>query len=95
MSKAPWWVGPVVADEAGAVHREHHVQLLEADVVHDLVVGALEEGRVDRGDRLGPLQRQAGREQDRVLLGDADVVVALGQLLLEDVQPGARSSSRR
>ena len=29
----------VVADEAGAVHREHHVQVLEADVVDDLVVG--------------------------------------------------------
>jgi hypothetical protein len=61
---------PVVADQAGAVHREGHVELLQADVVDDLVVGALQEGRVDRADRLRPLQGQAGGEQDRVLLGD-------------------------
>ena len=80
----------VVADEPGAVHREHDVQLLEADVVDDLVEAALEEGRVDRGDRLRALEREPGGEQDGVLLGDADVVVAVGQRLLEDVEPGAR-----
>ena len=70
----------VVADEAGAVHREHDVQLLQADVVDDLVVRALEEGRVDRGDRLAALEREPGGEQHRLLLGDPDVVVAVGQL---------------
>ena len=68
---------------------EDHVQLLEADVVDDLVVGALEEGRVDRRHRLHALERQAGREQDGVLLGDAHVVVAVRQLLLKDVESGA------
>ena len=86
---------PVVADQTGAVHREHHVETLEADVVDDLVVGPLEEGRVDRRDRLAPLERQAGSEQHRLLLGDPDVEVAIGELVLEDVQPGARSSSLR
>ena len=89
MSKAPWCVGPVVPDQPGAVHREHDVQPLQADVVDDLVVGALEEGGVDRRDRLRALERQASGEEDRVLLGDAHVVVALRQLLLEDVQAGA------
>ena len=70
----------VVADEPGAVHREDDVQLLQADVVDDLVEGALQEGRVDRADRLGALEREAGGEQDRVLLGDADVVVLPGTL---------------
>ena len=78
--------GAVVADEAGAVHREHHVQPLQADVVHDLVVGALQEGRVDRRHRLAPLQGEARREQDRLLLGDADVEVAIRHRLLQDVQ---------
>ena len=55
----------------------------------DLVVGALEEGRVDRRHRLHALERQAGREQDGVLLGDAHVVVAVRQLLLKDVESGA------
>ena len=78
----------VVADEPGAVHREDDVQLLQADVVDDLVVGALEEGRVDRADRLRALERQARREQNRVLLGDADVVVLLRDLLGELLEPG-------
>ncbi len=49
---------PVVADEAGAVHREGDVELLETDVVDDLVEGALQERRVDRADGLGALERQ-------------------------------------
>ena len=80
---------PVVADQSGAVHREDHVQLLEADIVDDLVVAALEEGRVDRRHGLRALESQARREEHRVLLGDAHVVVALGKLLLEDVQARA------
>ena len=46
----------VVADQAGAVHRKDDVELLEADVVDDLVVAALQERRVDRGDGLHALQ---------------------------------------
>ena len=53
----------VVADEARAVHREHHRKLLQAQVVDDLVVGALQERRVDRGDGARALQREAGGEQ--------------------------------
>jgi len=47
----------VVADEAGPVHRQHDVQLLQAHVVDELVIRALQESRVDRGDRLAALQR--------------------------------------
>ncbi len=36
--------GPVVADQPGAIHGEDHVQLLQADVVDELVEGALQEG---------------------------------------------------
>ena len=78
----------VVADEAGAIHREGDVEVLQADVVDDLVEGTLEEGRVDRADGLGTLQRHAGGEQDRVLLGDADVVILLGALVAELLQAG-------
>ena len=80
---------PIVAHQPGAVHREHHVQLLQAHVVHDLVIRALQEGRVDRRHRLGPLERQPGGEQDRLLLGDAHVEVALGHRLLQDAQSRA------
>ena len=42
--------------------REAHRQVLDRDVVHDLVVGALQEGRIDRAERLEAFGRQAGGE---------------------------------
>jgi hypothetical protein len=44
----------VGADIAGAVDREAHRQALDGDVVHDLVVGALQEGGVDGAEGLQP-----------------------------------------
>ena len=79
----------VGADEAGAVHREAHRQALDRDVVHDLVVGALQEGRIDRRERLVAFGREARRERHGVLLGDADVEGALGEFLAEQIEPGA------
>jgi hypothetical protein len=57
--------------------------------VDDLIEAALEEGRVDRADGLGALEREARREEHRVLFGDADVVVLLGDLLAQLVETGA------
>ncbi len=89
MSKAPWWVGPSSPTRPARSMAKTTLQLLQADVVDDLVVGALQEGRVDRHHRPRALQGQAAGQQDRLLLGDADVEVAVGQLALEDVQAGA------
>ena len=50
----------VGADQPGAVDREADRQVLDRDVVHDLVVGALQEGRVDGAERLACL-RSRGR----------------------------------
>ena len=79
----------VGADQAGAVDREAHRQALDRDVVHDLVVGALQEGRIDRGERLVAFGGEPGREGHGVLLGDADVEGAVGEFLAEQVEPGA------
>ena len=57
--------------------------------MHDLVEGALQEGRVDRGHRAHALEREAGREQHGLLLGDADVEIAVGHRLLQDREAGA------
>ena len=57
--------------------------------MHDLVVGALQEGRVDRAERLHPLGRHAGGERHRMLLGDADIEEAIRIFLGELLQPGA------
>ena len=57
--------------------------------MHDLVVGALQEGGIDGAERLVAFRRHAGREGHRVLLGDADVEGAGGEFLAEEVDAGA------
>ena len=84
----------VGADEAGAIEREAHRQALDRDVVHDLVIGALQEGRIDRAERLVAFRREPGREGHRMLLGNADIEGALGKRLLENVDAGARRHRR-
>ena len=79
----------VVAGETGAVDSEDHRQSLQADIVHDLVVGALQEGRVDADDRAHPLRGETGGEGDRVLFGDADVEEAIWVDRLELGERGA------
>ncbi len=85
----------VGADDAGAVDREHDRQVLQRNVVNQLVVGALEERRVDRDHRPHPLAREARRERDGVLLGDAHVEVAVGKRLREPYEPRAFAHRRR
>ena len=80
----------VRAHEAGAVEGEAHGQVLDRHVVHDLVVGALQEGGIDRAERLVALRRHAGGEGHRMLLGDADIEGAGGEFLAEQVDAGAR-----
>ena len=79
----------VGADETGAIHREAHRQALDRDVMDDLVVGALQEGRIDHRERLVALRREARAERHAMLLGDADVEGALGEFLAEMIEPGA------
>ena len=73
-------VGPTSASRS---MREHHRQVLQRDVVDQLVVGTLQERRIDGDDRLHAFAGQARGEGDRVLLRDADVEVAVGEQLLE------------
>ena len=88
-------VGAAVgADQPGAVHREAHRQVLDRDVVHHLVVGALQEGRVDRAERPMPCAARPAGEGHGMLLGDADVEGPVGKDRLDLVQPGARRHRR-
>jgi hypothetical protein len=81
--------GAVGADDAGAVHGQCDVQILQAHVVDDLVIGSLQEGGVDRGHGLHSLRGESGREGHGVLLGDADVVEAARELLCKPVETGS------
>ncbi len=77
----PLVCGPVVGDDARPVEGEDDGQVHQTDVVIDLVVGPLEEGRVDGYDGLEPRDRQAGGEGHGMLFGDPDIEEALGKLL--------------
>jgi hypothetical protein len=81
--------GPVRPDQPGAVDGEAHRQPLDRHVMHHLIVAALQEGRIDRAERLHPPRRQPGAEGHAMLLGDAHVEAALREPLREQVQPGA------
>ena len=91
----PWWLVPSSPTRPARSTAEQHRQVVLADVVDDLVEGPLEERRVDRDDRAPAAHGEAGREGDRVLLGDADVDEAVRELGLELVQARCRSACRR
>ena len=84
----------VGADQAGAIDGEAHRQLLDRHVMHDLVIGALQEGGIDRRERPHAFGREPGGKGHRMLLGDADIEAALGELLGELVEAGARRHGR-
>jgi len=73
----------VGADIAGAVHGEPDGQVLQRDVMHDLVEGALQERRIDRRERLHAVGRQSGGERHRMLFSETDVEGAVGKFLFE------------
>ena len=65
--------GAVGTDQATAIDREDHRQILQRHVMDQLIVAALQEGRIDRHDRFQALAGQTGREGHRMLLGDAHI----------------------
>ena len=79
----------VGADQTGPVDGEAHRQILDRHVVDDLIVGALQEGRIDGAEGPHALRGEAGGEGHRMLLGDADVERAIGEGLGEAVDAGA------
>jgi hypothetical protein len=68
----------VLTDQTGAVDGEAHRQALDRDVMHDLIVAALQERRIDRAERLEAFGGKARGERHGVLLGDADIEGAFG-----------------
>src|SRR3989442_14068137 len=72
-----------------------HRQVLDRDVVDQLVVAALQEGRIDAQDRPHALAGEARGKRHRVLLGDADVEVAAGKTLRVLHPAGAFADRRR
>ncbi|VFS89807.1 Uncharacterised protein [Kluyvera cryocrescens] len=69
---------PVGADDTRAVDGKQHRQLLDGDVVDHLIVGTLQEGRVNRHNRFIAANRQTCGKGHRVLFGDRDIEILVG-----------------
>ena len=94
VGEIPHVEGPGVGGAVGPhqprpVDGEAHRQALQRHVMHHLVVGPLQEGGIDRAERLHARGRQPRGEGHRMLLGDAHVEHPVGKTLAEDVEPGA------
>jgi hypothetical protein len=85
----------VRADDSAPVDSEDDGEVLQADVVDDLIVGALKEGGVDRHHGDFPLPGKPRGEGDRVRLGDSDVEEPCRQGLAEFDQPRPAAHGRR
>ena len=71
--------GAIGTDQARAVQRQHHGQLLQSHIVDQLVVGALQKGGVNRHHRSQALAGHARGKGECVLLGNAHIVVTVGK----------------
>jgi hypothetical protein len=85
----------VGADQPGAVDREAHRQLLDRDVVHDLVVGALQEGRIDRANGFMPSVARPAAKVTACCSAMPTSKVRSGKRLAEQHRARCRTASRR
>ena len=85
----------VLTDDAGAIERERDRYVHQANVVHDLVIGALQECGIDGGNGPHPFAGKPDGEIHRVLLRNPDIEKAVGELFGKLVQTGALRHRRR
>ena len=74
------------ADQACAVHGKADGQVLDADIMHDLVIGALQESRVYSAEGFVAFGRHTRRKCDGVLFRDAHIKHAVGEFMGEDIK---------
>ena len=85
----------VCTDNTCAVNGKQNRQVLQGNVVYQLVVSALQESGINRHDRLDAFACQTAGKSNGVLLGDADVEIAVGELLFKLNQATALAHGRR
>ena len=85
----------IATDETGAIECKHDWQVLQGDIVHELIVAALQEGRINRDDRFEPLAGESRCESHSVLLGYRDIEVTIREALRVFDKPRAFAHSRR
>ena len=87
--------GAVLADQSRPVDGKAHRKFLQGHVMDDLVIGPLQEGGIDRAERLEAFRGKPRRKGYRMLFGDPHIEHAFGEMLGELVQAGARRHRRR
>ena len=63
----------VVADNSGAIHCKHNMEVLNRSIMQQHVITALQEAGINRKHRRKPLFCHGGRHRDRMPFGNADV----------------------
>ena len=82
--------GAIGPDITGPIDGKAHRQVLDRHVMHDLIIGALQEGGIDGAERAHALAGEARRKGDGVLFGNAHVKAAAGEEFGEFIEAGAR-----
>jgi len=83
------------AHQSAAVQSENHMEILQADIVQNLVVAALQEGRIDRYDRNPAFGGHPCGESHGVLLGDTDIIGTSRNFLRQFIDAGATAHGGR
>ena len=76
-------------DQSGPVDRKAHRQILDGHVVDNLVIGALEECRIDGAEGAHALRGKAGSKGHPMLFGDPDIKGLFGMGLGKSVDASA------
>ena len=84
----------VGADQSGTVDGEEYRQVLDGDIVNQLVIGALQEGGIDRHHRLHAVASHAGRQRHSMLFGDANIEI-LARVILRKFHHARALAHRR
>ena len=79
----------VGTDQATSVNCKCHIQILQGDIVDELIVSALQEGRINRDDWLESFTSKPGRVGQGVLFGNADIEITRRKLFSKLHQAGA------
>ena len=69
------------AYQTAAVDGKRHIQILQANVVYQLIISALQKRRIDGHHRFHAFGGQPGSKCQRMLFGDPDVEITIGILL--------------
>src|SRR5690606_5144676 len=78
------------SNQSSPVNRKAHRQVLDRDIMHNLIIGALQECRIYSRERTHPLRRESCGKGHAMLFGDPDIKCAIRMGLRKFVYAGAR-----